>query len=127
LNRERGVTILISSHLLSEIEQKVTKIGIIHKGRLLEEIDFKELQRKNRKYIKLKVSDDSKACYLLENKLNINDFDVIEKGCLRVYENLDKGAEIAKTLITNDINLYEMHTSVDNLEDYFVRMTGGNV
>ncbi|MPQ30370.1 ABC transporter ATP-binding protein [Clostridium estertheticum] len=125
LKNKKGITIIISSHILSEIEHIATKIGVIHRGKLLEEIDYSELQRRNRKYLRVKVSDDKKACFLLENKLNIKDFDVLEKNVLRIYENLDKGSQIAKLFINNDLELHEMQYSVDNLEDYFVRLTGG--
>ncbi|MBU3201229.1 ABC transporter ATP-binding protein [Clostridium estertheticum] len=125
LKNKKGITIIISSHILSEIEYLATKIGVIHRGKLLEEIDYRELQRRNRKYLRVKVSDDKKACFLLENKLNIKDFDVLEKNVLRIYESLDKGAQIAKLFINNDLELHEMQLSVDNLEDYFVRLTGG--
>lgn len=125
LCKNKGITILISSHLLSEIEQLVTEIAIIHKGKLLEEIDYKELQRKNRKYLMLKVNDDKKACFLIEKKLGIKDFEVTERNIIRVYEMLDRGADISRTLIRNEVDLHEMHVSVDNLEDYFVKLTGG--
>ncbi|MBU3215216.1 ABC transporter ATP-binding protein [Clostridium estertheticum] len=125
LKNKKGITIIISSHILSEIEHIATKIGVIHRGKLLEEIDYRELQRRNRKYLRVKVSDDKKACFLLGNKLNIKDFDVLEKNVLRIYENLDKGSQIAKLFINNDLELHEMQLSVDNLEDYFVRLTGG--
>ncbi|GCD09286.1 ABC transporter ATP-binding protein [Clostridium tagluense] len=127
LRNKKGITILISSHILSEIEHLATKIGVIHRGKLLEEIDYRELQRRSRKYLRVKVSDDKKACFLLENKLNIKDFDVVEKNVLRIYENLDKGSQIAKLFINNDLELHELQLSVDNLEDYFVRLTGGEV
>lgn len=127
LKNKRGITIVISSHLLSEIEHLATEIGIIHKGKLIEEIDYKELQKKNRKYLKVKVSDDKKASFLLENKLNITDFDVSERNVLRIYENFDKGKEIARTFITNDVDLSELHLSIDNLEDHFVKLTGGEI
>lgn len=126
LKSKRGITILISSHLLSEVEHLATEIGIIHKGRLLEEIDYKALQKKNRKYLKIRVNDDKKASFLLEDKLNIKDFDVAEKNTLRIYEDLERGAEVAKVLISNNIDLHEMHVSLDNLEDYFVKITGGS-
>ena len=126
LRDKKGTTILVSSHLLSELEHLATEIGVIHKGRLLEEIEYKVLQKRNRKYFKVRVSDDKKACFLLENKLNIKDFEVSEKNVLRIYECLDKGSQIAKVLINNDIELHEMCLSVDNLEDYFVKLTGGS-
>ena len=126
LRDKKGITILASSHLLSEVEHLATDIGVIHKGRLLEEIDYKALQKRNRKYFMVRVNDDNKACFLLENKLNIKDFEVVEKNILRIYEGLDKGAQIAKMFVNNDIDLHEIRLSVDNLEDYFVKLTGGN-
>jgi len=126
LRDKKGITVLVSSHLLSEVEHLATEIGVIHKGRLLEEIDYKVLQKRNRKYFMVKVSDDKKACFLLENKLNIKDFEVAEKNVLRIYEGLDKGSKIAKLFVNNDVELHEMHLSVDNLENYFVKLTGGN-
>lgn len=125
LRDKRGITILISSHILSEIEHLASEIGVIHKGKLLEEIDYAELQKRNKKHLQIKVNDDKKACFLLENKLNINDFEVSEKNTLKVYENLNKGSQIAKLFIDNDIELHQMFLSVDNLEDYFVKLTGG--
>lgn len=126
LKDNKGITILVSSHMLSEIEHMATEIGIIHQGRLLEEIDYTELQKRNRKYLKLRVNDDKKASFLMESVLNIHDYDVTDKNTLRIYESLDKSPEIARTLINNDVDLIEMNVSVDNLEDYFVRLTGGN-
>ncbi|WP_160669797.1 ABC transporter ATP-binding protein [Clostridium sp. C8-1-8] len=125
LKDKQGITILVSSHLLSEIEQLATEVGIIHKGRLVEEIDYKELQRRNRKYLKLRISDDKKACYLLEAKLGIKDFDVFENNVLRIYEGIERGAEISRLMINNDVDLNEMSLSADNLEDYFVNLIGG--
>ncbi|MHC1685133.1 MAG: ABC transporter ATP-binding protein [Clostridiaceae bacterium] len=127
LKDKKGITILISSHLLSEVEHLATEIGVIHNGKLLEEIDYKELQKRNRKYLKIRVSDDKKASFLLEDKLSIKDFDVAEKNTLRIYQDLERGAEVARVLISNNIDLHEMHVSLDNLEDYFVKLTGGSV
>lgn len=127
LCNKKGITILISSHLLSEIEHLATEIAIIHKGHLLEEIDYKELQKKNRKYLKIKVSDDKKTCFLLENKLNFKDYEVTEKNIIRIYGLLDRSADISRILAENNIELYEMSVSLDNLEDHFVKLTGGAV
>jgi len=124
LRNKRGITFLISSHILSEIQQIATKIGIIHKGKLLEEIDYDELQKINRHYINIKVNDDKKAAFILEQKLNIKDYVIWEKNNLRVYENLQGAAEINKTLISNDINVNELCLSIDSLEDYFLKLTG---
>lgn len=126
LCQRQGITFLISSHILSEIQQMATKIGIIHKGELLEEIGYDELQKRNRHYINIKVNDDKKASFILEQKLNIKDYVIWEKNNLRVYENLQAASNINKTLVSNDIFVDELCLKVDSLEDYFINLTGGN-
>lgn len=124
LAEKRKITILISSHILSEIQQLATKIGIIHQGRLLEEIDYETLQQKNRHYLQLKVSDDRRAAFLLENRLRIADYQVAEPGVLRVYERLHESARINRLLIENGVDIAEATLMRDSLEDYFIRLTG---
>lgn len=124
LCHNQGITFLISSHILSEIQQMVTKVGIIHKGKLLEEIDYDELQKRNRHYINIKVSDDKKASFILEQKLNIKDYVIWEKNNLRVYENLEQASDINKILVSNDLRIDELCVKADSLEDYFLRLTG---
>lgn len=126
LCHKQGITFLISSHMLSEIQQMATKIGIIHKGALLEEISYEELQKRNRHYINIKVSDDKKASFILEEKLNIKDYVIWGKNNLRVYEKLQEVSNINKSLVSNDIFVDEICLKVDSLEDYFLRLTGGN-
>ncbi|QEK13129.1 ABC transporter ATP-binding protein [Crassaminicella thermophila] len=125
LSSKKNITVLISSHNLSEIQQIATTIGIIHEGRLIEEIDFHTLQNKNRHYIKIKVSDDKKAAMLLEEKLGIFDYMVIEKNILRVYEKLSDVEKINRIFIQNHVNVSEIGLMKDSLEDYFLKVTGG--
>lgn len=125
LNKKLGITVLVSSHILSEIQLLVTKVGIIHKGKLIEEINYNELQKRNRQYIKLSVNDDKKASFILEKKLNINDYVVWENGHIRVYEKLNEAWKINHVLVSNDIKVQELHLTMDNLEDHFIKVTGG--
>ncbi|QXM06615.1 ABC transporter ATP-binding protein [Crassaminicella indica] len=125
LSSKKNITVLISSHNLSEIQQMATTIGIIHEGRLIEEIDFHTLQNKNRHYIKIKVSDDKKAAMLLEERLGICDYMVIEKNILRVYEQLSDVEKINRIFIQNHVNVSEIGLMKDSLEDYFLKVTGG--
>ncbi|NRY60806.1 ABC transporter ATP-binding protein [Clostridium beijerinckii] len=118
------ITFLISSHILSEIQQMATTIGIIHKGELLEEIGYDELQKRNRHYINIKVDDDKKASIILEQKLKINDYVIWEKNNLRVYENLEQASDINKILVSNDLRVDELCVKADSLEDYFLKLTG---
>lgn len=125
LVNKKDITVLISSHNLSEIQQLATTIGIIHKGKLVEEIDFDTLQKKNRHYIKIVVSDDKKAAMLLEEKMKILDYIISEKNILRIYENLSDSHKINKLFVENNIDVKELVLMKDSLEEYFIRATGG--
>ena len=77
LSSENGVTILISSHILSEVEQMADKVGIIDHGILLEELTMDELRYKNRHFVKLTVSDISRAIPVMEKELAISDYEIL--------------------------------------------------
>lgn len=126
LARKQNITFLISSHILSEIQQMATKIGIIHKGVLLEQIPYDELKKRNRHYINIKVDKDKKSCFILEEKLNIKDYILWGKNNLRVYEKLQEVSTINKVLVSNDVLVEEICLKIDSLEDYFLKLTGGN-
>lgn len=125
LNKKKEITILVSSHILGEIQQLATKIGIIHNGKLLEEIDYKSFEKKNRHYINLRVDNDKKAVTILEKSMNIRDYEVTEPNRIRIYEMLDKSNDVAKKMISEGVDVYEVNVMNDTLEDYFVRLTGG--
>ncbi|WP_028612351.1 ATP-binding cassette domain-containing protein [Paenibacillus harenae] len=125
LARKRGITVLISSHLLSEVEQLANKIGIIHKGQLLEEIDCETLQKKTRHYLNLKVTDEKKAAYILEHMLGTTDYVAAGPGVLRLYEHLEQPDQVSSLLASNGVGVKEMALSGDSLEDYFLKLTGG--
>ncbi|NMB63487.1 MAG: ATP-binding cassette domain-containing protein [Spirochaetes bacterium] len=125
LCEEKGITLLISSHILTEIEQLADTIGIIHNGILLEEIRYKDLQKKNRKYILLKGPSSSKATRILEQKFSMFDYDVEDDMTIRIYEMNINTAEINKTLIINDVDVISLQLCNDTLEDYFKKITGG--
>ncbi|MBK1813467.1 ATP-binding cassette domain-containing protein [Clostridium sp. YIM B02505] len=125
LSKKHGITILISSHILSEIEQLADTIGIIHKGKLLEEIDYATIQSKNKHSIEITVNDVKKAAFLLTEKLHINNFVVDGIDKIRIYERLDNSSIINKVLISNDVEVISLTTRKDSLEDHFISLIGG--
>lgn len=125
LRKEHDVTILISSHILSEIEQLADMVGIIHKGRLLEEITIEELREKNRQYIELEVSNPNLAALLLEQHLQISDYLVHENNRLRIYSNLEQRAQINKLFVSHGLDVSHLLLNKEGLEDYFVNLIGG--
>jgi len=126
LAEKRNITIFMSSHILSEVQQLANTIGVIHNGRLVEEISFDDLRKKNRKYIEIQVSNDGKASMLLERELKIYDYEVHEDNTIRIYSHYDMISEINKMFIIKDINVTKLGLSEDNLEDYFIKLTGGD-
>jgi bacitracin transport system ATP-binding protein len=123
LASKRGITVFISSHILNEIQLMATKIGIIHSGKLLEEINQQELEMKNRHCIEFKISHERRAAVLLEEKLNIYDYSVQEPGTLRIYEKLSDSAQITKLFVHHDIDVREITLVRETLEDYFMGLT----
>lgn len=125
LSVERGKTILISSHILSEIQLLADDIGIIDHGVLLEESSMSELEKKNSKYIFLQVSDVSKAALILEHQFQLKNYSVQDDHTLRLYDtSLDMGA-VNKELVMQDITVISSGLCNDTLVDYFKRITGG--
>lgn len=125
LAEERKITILISSHILSEVEQLADHIGIIHHGRLLEETSLDELQKRNRKYVEFQVSNDNKAVMLMEEHFGIVDFEVLDEGNIRVYTHIGMQGKLNKLFVENDIEVTKIRISEDRLEDYFTKLIGG--
>lgn len=125
LCEERGKTILISSHILSEIALLADDIGIIDHGVLLEEESLVELEQKNGKVLRFTVSNATVAAQLLQKEMGVRDVAVENGRELTVRDfRLDIGAAVRRFveagLVVSDAHLYE-----DTLEDYFKRITGG--
>lgn len=125
LCNEKGKTILISSHILSEIEQLADDIGIIDNGELLEEGSLEELEQRNDKYIHFIVSDTSEAARILEDTFQISDFQIIDNQQLKIHDTSLSVAKINRTFILHDLEVSEARLQEDTLEDYFKRVTGG--
>lgn len=125
LSVKKGKTILISSHILSEITLLADTVGIIDKGVLLEENSMEELNKKNRKYIILEVSDVSKAATILEKEFGITNYSVEDNNHIRIYSHGLDMAKINKSLVMNEISVISSQICNDSLEDYFKKITGG--
>lgn len=126
LASKRNIGVLVSSHILSEVQQMATKLGIVHHGKLVEEIEQQALQMKNRHCVEFKVSNDREAVMLLEQKLDIYDYSVPEPGVVRVFEKLSDSAVINRLLVENRIEVGEITMLRETLEDYFLSLTGGD-
>lgn len=123
LNKELGITFLISSHLLDELAKVVTKYGIINNGVLLEEVSAKELINNCKNKLIIETDDNEKAKELIKSEFDIKKIDSIEDK-LVLYSNLENSALINKYLVKKGILVNEIYTEVDSLEDYFIRKIG---
>lgn len=126
LNRDYGITVLISSHILGELSKITTKYGVINKGVLVDEFEALDLEERCRSCIKIETDDSEKAAYVLKNKVKSTDFKVFDHGRICVYDCLDKCAEINKKLVQNDIAVSFIGVTGKDLEAYFVKMMGGD-
>lgn len=125
LSKQRGITFLISSHLLSEVAQMATKIGIIHQGNLIEELDSEALQLKTRTCLEIHVTDEKRAAFILEQEMGIRDYRILDNGILQIYKYLDQSEKVNSCLTSNGVGVKAIAVSGDSLEDYFLKLTGG--
>lgn len=122
---EQGTTILVSSHILSEIENMADTIGVIHQGRMKKEISLKEIEEMSLAYIELTVSNQERAAYVLTEKLGLTNFRALDGGAIRIYDNRVTTEELAKTLALNEVAVTALGKKAETLEDYFLKLTGG--
>ena len=125
LNRERETTILISSHILSELENLATHYGFIDNGRMLEQISAKALKEKCRACLELSVDSAPAAARALEQGLGARDYEVLPDNVIRLYCHLDEPARVTQLLVENGVALRSIEQKGANLEDYFLSLIGG--
>ena len=124
LNKENNITILISSHLLSELSHIATRYGFISKGKLLKEISLKELNDEFKQYLSIKTDDVELTTQVIRNKFNCEDYSVCEDNTIKLYNCLDKVGEITKELALANILVSEIAVKGDNLESYYMNLIG---
>jgi ABC-2 type transport system ATP-binding protein len=127
LNVENGVTILISSHILTELHQLATCYGIIHKGKIIEQITDSELEGKCKKLLHIKVDDAAKAAVVLNTKLQTGNFEILPNNVIKLYDYLDNAGKVSKVLSGEGISVEEIMPMGDELETYFSRVIGGSL
>lgn len=127
LCKETGTTILISSHILSEIEQIADVIGILHEGKMIEEVSMDLLHKRNREYIEFVVSDAKKASFLLEEEFHFTDYRIVGNHSLQLFQDFESRARINHLFVQHDIEVSTIQLNEKKLEDYFKELIGGDV
>lgn len=125
MQEEWGVTVLISSHLLSELSELCTDFSIINHGNLIENLSHEELLVKCRNHIALRTDDINKTAAVLEDKLSIHDYKVIHGEEIHIFEHLGDILHISKTLTDSGLVITRLNEEGQNLEDYYLEKAGG--
>ena len=125
LNQERHTTILISSHILSELSSIATCYGFMEKGRILEEISAEALHEKCRTCLRLSVDDAAKAAAILESALGASQFEVLPGNVIQLYEYLDEPQTVSYALSRGGAAILGMEQKGADLEAYFLNLIGG--
>ena len=126
LSEDQGVTILISSHLLSELSELCTDFSIINKGQLVENLSLEELHDRCRSHIVLRTNNTEKTAAVLEDKLSIGSYKVLQSGDIEIYEQLDAVERISKTVTDSGCIITKLYESGQSLEDYYLEKVGGS-
>lgn len=124
LNKKKGTTIFISSHILSEIEQIANIIGVMHRGSLVEEVNMAELHKRNRKYIEFEVSDSKAAEKIIIENYGLTKYSRQEK-VIKIFDFSVPVEELNKTFVKNGLSVTGIVIGEENLEEYFSNLIGG--
>ena len=120
LNQKEGITVLISSHILSELEKIASCYGFISKGRLIEEITAEELQERCRKSLNVKIDNLSKAEEVIK-KLNIKEYKVSPNGDIKIFDNV-KINDVVVAFDKNGVNVVAINSADESVEDYYLNL-----
>lgn len=120
---EYGITVMISGHILSEIESIADTIGIIHHGKMVKEISMQDIEEMNLAYIELSVKDEKRAAYVLSDKLGVRNFKIFDNGKIRIYGSEISIQQVNRILTLNEVDVMGIGKKAETLEDYFLKLT----
>ncbi|MDE7271567.1 MAG: ATP-binding cassette domain-containing protein [Lachnospiraceae bacterium] len=127
LNRERQITILISSHILGELSKIATRYGIIRDGALVEEFDAEALEDRCKRCQKVVVDDTARAAKILEERFGIRNYDVPDEHVIRIFERYDEAERINSAFVMGGVALRESMLVGQDLEGYFMDLLGSDI
>lgn len=122
LAQERGMTILISSHILEELSKLCTDFGIIHKGCLIKELSQEQLLQQCEKRLELVLDEPERAMTVLDG-MNIHNYEAVDATHLYVYERLEDSMLINRELVAAGVLPRELKVNQEELESYFLNLT----
>ena len=126
LTREKGLTIIVSSHILEELVKVADSFAIINNGKLVDEFSSEELARRCSSFIALKTSNSEKAKKIL-SEMKISELEVLDEQNIRINSSIEDTSKVVEKLVKSDIAVYEFAFKQMTLEDYYLNSTGRNV
>lgn len=124
LNEERNMTILVSSHILEELSKIATHYGIIHNGSLLQEMTKEELMKRCSERIEICLDEPKRAVPVLD-EMGFTNYQIVDKESIHIFERLEESAGLNMELAKAGILVREIRITSEELEDYFLNLTGG--
>ena len=123
LNQKEGITVLISSHILSELEKIASFYGFISKGHLIEEITAEQLQQRCQKSITIKVDDLVKAEASIKG-LKLSKYKVYPNGDITIFDEI-KINDLMGAFIKANVNVLSIKSTDESVEDYYLHLIKG--
>ena len=123
LRDKKGITIMISSHILDELGKLADSYGIINNGELIDEFTNEELVQRCGKYVTIQTDDNKRAVSVITS-IGIQNVK-LAGNIIRIEDNLERTAEINKKLVNSGLAVSEIHINNISLEDYYLNLTGG--
>ncbi len=129
LNEEKKITILLSSHILTELQQLATCYGFLSKGNLIEEITAEALQEKCSECIEITISNPDIYAVMLEQKFPKTTFKIVPENCIRIIKPQNTAEEYSKLALEHNLIITNMQTRTTSLEDYYMELKnrGGRI
>lgn len=126
LSKERGMTVIVSSHILDELAKVADAFGIINDGKLIDEFTSEQLEEKCGTYLVLKTGDVKKTQAVLADK-GIGSYEVLENGKIKIMQAVEDTSKLVAALVEAGVPVYELALTQTTLEQYYLTRTGGNV
>lgn len=124
MKREWGTTVLISSHILTEMTELCTDYSIIRPNRAFENVSAEELFAKCCGYIAVRTDDICRTTAVLESELKIHKYKVVRNEEIHILERMDELPVISRTLTDNGLTITKLVEQKQNLEDYYLGKEG---
>lgn len=124
LNREKGITIIVSSHILTELENIATDYSFLSNGKVVEQISAEDLKKKCQSYLEVKVTQPEKYTGLLESSLQCTDYKVMPDASIRIFGAGENVSGYSALAVNNGMELLSFEHKEVKLENYYMELVG---